>query len=147
MDMELFSDDNLPTAEEIANMPISMKKRTHITYTFEVENTWRIGRLNTWSPCLNDFDNREELLERIKKILYEELCRDINFMFYDREFVVEFDDIDISDYLDIGSIRFKIFVYTNCCKTSIANLSVKTTVSCGMGSFNNGYIYIQLTLK
>lgn len=145
--MELVCGEELPSAAEIACMPINMKKRTNITYTFEVENTWRIGNLNSWSLCLNNYDSRTELLERLQNIIYEELCKDVNFMFYDREFVVEFDDVDISDYLDIGSIRFKIFVYTKCGKTSLANITMKTLVSFGLGSFNNGYVYIQLTVK
>lgn len=145
--MDFICGEEFPSAEEIARMPINMKKKSIITYTFEVENTWKIGYVNSWSICLNDFNHREELLDRLKTILFEELCNDVNFMFYDRDFVVEFDEIDISDYLDIGSIRFKIFIYTTTKSTSIGNLSVKTKISCGMGSFNNGYVYIQLTLK
>ena len=141
----LASDEVLPSDEEISQMPINLKKRSNITFTFEVENTWRKGSLNMWSICLNDYNDREELFARINNILYEELCKDFTFVFYDRQIIVEFDEIDISEYLDIGSARFKIAVYTKHSKP-IGNLVVKTQICTGLGSFNNGHVYIQLSL-
>ena len=95
-------DDEFPTAEEVSKMPMNMTKSTFLTFTFDVENTWNCGSsITPWSQVLCRTENRDELLETIRDIVFEELCKDLYFVVYDRALEVDIFDVDCNEYMTL----------------------------------------------